>query len=86
MLVTCAGFTAVAPRNGGEIFGVLGEGAGATGYSDRGTTHVGLGDFSPEKVQIDNGLGILVPDAGTDDVIGDVTGIIGYDNASYGST
>ncbi|MEM1428984.1 MAG: endonuclease/exonuclease/phosphatase family protein [Pseudomonadota bacterium] len=80
----------------GEIFTVTDQGADATGVSERGTLNIdgdtapgdGVvdGDFNPEKLQIDtdfNVSGFENPVVNTGALLGDVTGVIGYDFGSF---
>ena len=87
MLVTAQDVVAVAGTNRfGEIFGVVDQGADATGISDRGTLNVSPDDFNPEKVQIDFDSGILdfdFPDVNVGDQLGDVTGVVTYNFGNF---
>ncbi len=87
MRVTAQDAIAVAGTNRfGEIFAVVDGGADATGLSDRGTLNISPDDFNPEKIQIDadstvSGFSIPLVDTGA--VLGDVTGVIGYDFGNF---
>ncbi|WP_299473286.1 choice-of-anchor I family protein [uncultured Roseibium sp.] len=87
MLVTAQDVVAVAGTNRfGEIFGVVDQGADATGISDRGTLNISPDDFNPEKVQIDFDSGILdfdFPDVNVGDQLGDVTGVVSYSFGNF---
>ena len=96
MLVTVETPLVVGPTNSfGEIFTVASGGAGATGLNSRGdllisggapafgyTDTVG-GDQNPERIQIDPGLGVSLPNVSTGARLGDVTGVVGYDFGDY---
>jgi predicted extracellular nuclease/2',3'-cyclic-nucleotide 2'-phosphodiesterase (5'-nucleotidase family) len=65
----------------GEIFGVVDNGAGATGLSDRKTLNISPNDFNPERVQIQADSGVAnftFPQVNTGDRLGNVTGVVGY--------
>ncbi|MEO0978031.1 MAG: choice-of-anchor I family protein [Pseudomonadota bacterium] len=87
MLVTAQDIVAVAGTNRfGEIFGVVDQGADATGISSRGTLNISPDDFNPEKVQIDFDSGILdfdFPDVNVGDQLGDVTGVVTYNFGNF---
>ncbi|MBE9137900.1 endonuclease/exonuclease/phosphatase family protein [Nodosilinea sp. LEGE 07088] len=82
MRVTAQDFLVVNGTNRfGEIFGVVDNGAGATGLSDRGTLNISPDDFNPERVQIQFDSGVFdfaFPDVSVGDRLGDVTGVVGY--------
>ena len=83
MRVTAQNFLATSNTNGfGEIFGVVDNGADATGISDRGTLNISPDDFNPEKVQIDVNEsltpGFSIPSVDTGAQLGDVTGVVTY--------
>ncbi len=82
MLVTAQDFRVVdATNNFGEIFGVIDNGVGATGLSDRGTLNISPDDFNPERIQLqfDSGLfDVAFPEVNVGDTLGDVTGVVGY--------
>ena len=105
MLVTVKAPVATGPTNGfGEIFAVVddgnaGNGASATGLTDRGnlliregapafgdTNTVG-GDFNPERIQIDDDSGLLpgfvTPRVDVGAQLADVTGVVTYDFGNY---
>ncbi|MCM1983246.1 5'-nucleotidase C-terminal domain-containing protein [Lyngbya confervoides] len=87
MLVTAEDLVAVSSTNRfGEIFAVANQGAFATGISDRGTLNIAPDDFNPERIQIDTDpevSGFEVPGVNTGDILGDVTGVIGYDFGNF---
>ena len=96
MLVTVKSPLVVGPTDRfGEIFTVADGGAGATGLNARGdlliqggdpvfgATDTVSGDFNPERIQIDPGLGVTLPQVSTGARLGDVTGVVGYDFGSY---
>ncbi|NER79270.1 MAG: hypothetical protein F6K42_06740, partial [Leptolyngbya sp. SIO1D8] len=93
MLVTAQDLVAVAPTNRfGEIFTVTDLDPntpgiqGASGISDRGTLNISPDDFNPEKIQIDEDSGIFnfdFPDVNVGDVLGDVTGVVGYSFGNF---
>jgi hypothetical protein len=82
MRVTANDFKVINGTNGfGEIFGVVDNGAGATGLSTRGTLNISPDDFNPERVQLQFDSGIFnfaFPDVNVGDQLGDVTGVLGY--------
>ncbi|MEO0586155.1 MAG: endonuclease/exonuclease/phosphatase family protein [Planctomycetota bacterium] len=82
MRVTAQDVLATSPTNRfGEIFGVVDQGANATGVSSRNTLNIEPDDFNPEKVQIDEDSGIFnfdFPDVDAGALLGDVTGVLGY--------
>lgn len=87
MLVTAQDVQAVAGTNQfGEIFGVVDQGAGASGISDRGTLNISPDDFNPEKIQIDQDSGVFdfsFPDVSAGDLLGDVTGVVNYSFGNF---
>ncbi len=66
----------------GEIFAVANQGANASGLSDRQTLNISPDDFNPERIQINQDMGVLpgfnlpVVDVGA--LLGNVTGVVGY--------
>lgn len=85
MLVTLEDAVTVSPTNGfGEIFALANQGADASGRNDRGGITISPEDFNPERVQVDFDSGILDDEVlvDTGDILGDVTGVVGY---SYGN-
>ncbi|MEN3382879.1 MAG: hypothetical protein V7608_2923, partial [Hyphomicrobiales bacterium] len=96
MLVKVVAPQATGPTNQfGEIFTVADNGANATGVNGRGdilisggatsfgnTDTVG-GDFNPERIQIDPGLGQATPDVSVGARLNDVTGIVSYSFGNY---
>ncbi|PSR18744.1 endonuclease [filamentous cyanobacterium CCP3] len=82
MRVTAQDFLVVNGTNGfGEIFGVVDNGAGATGLSDRGTLNISPDDFNPERVQIQFDSGVFdfaFPAVNVGDRLGNVTGVVSY--------
>ncbi|MEO1210123.1 MAG: endonuclease/exonuclease/phosphatase family protein [Cyanobacteria bacterium J06638_20] len=87
MRVTVENAVAVSGTNRfGEIFTVVDRGDGATGLSTRGTLNISPDDFNPEKIQIDEDSGIFdfdFPDVNVGDVLGDVTGVVGYSFGNF---
>ncbi|MEO1145837.1 MAG: hypothetical protein AAFY26_09590 [Cyanobacteria bacterium J06638_22] len=87
MRVTVENAVAVSGTNRfGEIFTVADRGDGATGLSTRGTLNISPDDFNPEKIQIDEDSGIFdfeFPDVNVGDVLGDVTGVVGYSFGNF---
>jgi predicted extracellular nuclease len=88
MLVTAQDMLAVSGTNGfGEIFGVVDQGADASGLSVRGTLNIAPDDFNPERIQIDSDGDILpgfaFPQVTTGDQLGDVTGVVTYDFGNF---
>ncbi|MBD2587432.1 endonuclease/exonuclease/phosphatase family protein [Synechococcus elongatus FACHB-1061] len=87
MRVTAQNLLVVNGTNGfGEIFGVVDNGAGATGLSDRGTLNISPDDFNPERVQVQFDSGVFnfdFPDVNVGDGIGAVTGVLGYDFGNF---
>lgn len=55
------------------------------GYTDsQGVSSTGtVGDQNPERIQIDPGLGVTLPDVSTGAHLASVTGIVGYDFGDY---
>jgi uncharacterized protein len=87
MRVTAQDLLAVSGTNEfGEIFGVVNNGAGATGLSDRKTLNISPTDFNPERVQIQADSGVAnfpFPKVTTGDRLGNVTGVVGYGFGNY---
>ncbi len=87
MRVTAQDFRVVNGTNGfGEIFGVVDNGAGATGLSDRGTLNISPDDFNPERVQIQFDSGVFdfaFPAVNVGDNLGNVTGVVNYDFGNF---
>ena len=85
MRVTVEDATAVSPINRfGEIFVVCNRGRGATGMHSRGGITVTEGDLNPERIQIDGRLlEDPMPEVSTGDLLGDVTGVMGYSFGSF---
>lgn len=87
MRVTAQDLRVVNGTNGfGEIFGVVDNGAGATGLSDRGTLNLSPDDFNPERVQIQLDSGVFdfaLPEVNVGDSLGDVTGVVNYDFGNF---
>jgi predicted extracellular nuclease len=85
MLVTLEDAVAVSPTNRfGEIFALANQGADASGRNARSGITISPDDFNPERVQIDFDSGVLDDEVivNTGDLLGDVTGVVGY---SYGN-
>lgn len=96
MLVTVQDPLVVGPTNRfGEIFTVASGGANASGLNARGDllikggapafgfTDTTGGDLNPERIQLDPGLGVRLPDVSTGARLGSVTGVIGYGFGNY---
>ncbi|MBD2233796.1 endonuclease/exonuclease/phosphatase family protein [Phormidium tenue] len=87
MRVTAQDLRVVNGTNGfGEIFGVVDNGTGATGLSDRGTLNLSPDDFNPERVQVQFDSGVFdfaFPDVNVGDNLGDVTGVVNYDFGNF---
>ncbi|MGG6241551.1 endonuclease/exonuclease/phosphatase family protein [Nodosilinea sp. AN01ver1] len=87
MRVTAQDVLVVNGTNGfGEIFGVVDNGAGATGLSTRGTLNISPDDFNPERVQIQFDSGVFdfaFPAVNVGDNLGDVTGVVNYDFGNF---
>jgi hypothetical protein len=95
MRVTANDFRATTGTNRfGEIFGVVDNGVGATGLSDRGTLNIGpfdfngteKFDFNPETVQAQfdrNIFDFTFPQVNTGAFLGDVTGVLGYSFGNF---
>ncbi|PSN13923.1 endonuclease [filamentous cyanobacterium CCT1] len=87
MRVTAQDFLVVNGTNGfGEIFGVVDNGAGATGLSTRGTLNISPDDFNPERVQIQFDSGVFdfaFPAVNVGDNLGNVTGVVNYDFGNF---
>jgi predicted extracellular nuclease len=85
MLVTLEDAVAVSPTNRyGEIFTLVNQGADASGRNARGGITIMPDDFNPERVQVNFDSGILDfrAEVNSGDLLGDVTGVVGY---SYGN-
>jgi predicted extracellular nuclease len=85
MRVTLEDAVAVSPTNRfGEIFALANQGADASGRNARGGITISPEDFNPERVQVNFDSGILdfSAEVNTGDLLGDVTGVVGY---SYGN-
>lgn len=70
----------------GETDVVASGGVGATGINDRGGITIAPGDFSPEKIQIDDDSGIFAgftPGYSIGDRLSSVTGIVNYGFNNY---
>ncbi|MEM9056637.1 MAG: endonuclease/exonuclease/phosphatase family protein, partial [Pseudomonadota bacterium] len=73
----------------GELFVVGNGGNFATGLSERGTLNIAPDDFNPEKIQIDPGrlssdpALVELPFVDTGALVGDVTGVVGYDFGNF---
>jgi len=87
MRVTLVDAVAVSPTNRfGETFAVADQGADASGRNTRGGITIQASDFNPERVQIDPDSGILPgfePLLNTGDLLGDVTGVVGYSFGNF---
>jgi endonuclease/exonuclease/phosphatase family metal-dependent hydrolase len=86
MRVTLQDAVAVSPTNKyGEIFALANQGADASGRNTRGGITIQPSDFNPERVQINFDSGILDFYATVDsgDLLGDVTGVVGYDFGNF---
>ncbi|MFH7245032.1 MAG: endonuclease/exonuclease/phosphatase family protein [Spirulina sp.] len=87
MRVTAQDFRVVNGTNQfDEIFGVVNNGAEATGLSNRGTLNISPDDFNPERVQLqfDSGVAdVVFPLVNVGDRLGDVTGVVGYGFGNY---
>ncbi|MBL4838267.1 MAG: hypothetical protein JKY34_11900, partial [Kordiimonadaceae bacterium] len=88
MLVTVQDAISVSPASRfNEIYVVADQGAGSTGFNERGGISVSEGDLNPEKIQIqinsDIGPDIDTSTIATGDVIGDVTGVVHYSFGNY---
>ncbi|GJE03102.1 choice-of-anchor I family protein [Methylobacterium isbiliense] len=96
MRATVTAPLATGPTNSfGEIFAVAAGGAGATGLNPGGnllirggnpvlgfTNSVG-GDFNPERIRLDPGLGVTLPTIDTGTRFNDVTGVVNYSFGNY---
>ncbi|WP_410825811.1 choice-of-anchor I family protein [Methylobacterium sp. sgz302003] len=96
MRATVTAPLATGPTNNfGEIFAVAAGGAGATGLNPGGdllirggnpvlgfTNTVG-GDFNPERIRLDPGLGVTLPTIDTGTRFNDVTGVVNYSFGNY---
>ena len=96
MLVTVEDPLVVGPTNRfGEIETVASGGADATGLNGRGdllvsggepsfgNTDTEGGDFNPERVQIDGGLGVSMPNVSVGARLQSVTGVVDYAFGNY---
>jgi uncharacterized protein len=86
MLVTIEDAVAVSPTNSyGEIFALANQGADASGRNARGGITIGPDDFNPERVQINFDRDVLdfSADVNTGDLLGDVTGVVGYNFGNF---
>lgn len=86
MRVTLEDAVAVSPINKhGEIFALADQGADATGRNARGGITIQPSDFNPERVQIDFSSGIVDfhETVDTGDLLGDVTGVVGYEFGNF---
>ncbi|WP_225885409.1 endonuclease/exonuclease/phosphatase family protein [Leptolyngbya sp. KIOST-1] len=87
MLVTAQNFRVIdATNNFGEIFGVIDNGFGATGLSERGTLNISPDDFNPERIQLQFDSGVrdfAFPLVNVGDRLGDVTGVVSYAFGNY---
>ncbi|MEO0422968.1 MAG: endonuclease/exonuclease/phosphatase family protein [Pseudomonadota bacterium] len=90
MRVTVEDAIAVSATNRfGEIFAVSNVGMSATGFSARGTLNISPDDFNPEKIQLDPGRTsddpalIDLPVVDTGELLGNVTGVVGYDFGNF---
>ncbi len=80
MLVRVDGAVATSPTNAfGEIWVLPNGGADASGLTARGGSLVSLGDFNPERLQLDNLLGSQTfPQVDVGAMLDPVTGVIDY--------
>lgn len=88
VLVTISAPSVVSGPNGfGEVYVVADNGAGATGFSSRGTLTISSGDFNPERIQLDDDTGLFTGfDASLlslGDRLANVTGIVSYSFGTY---
>ena len=89
MRVTAQDAVAVSPTNiwanSSELWAVLDQGAGATGINSRGGITISPNDFNPERIQIDDRLftNFSNPPVNVGDLLGDITGVIGYGFGNY---
>ncbi|MHA3980250.1 endonuclease/exonuclease/phosphatase family protein [Halovulum sp. GXIMD14794] len=99
MLVTISDAMAIAPTDDGDIYVVADQGANATGLSSRNTLTISedpslptpgqftQGDFNPERIKIDVDGNVLpgfgTPLVGPGDLLGNVTGVLRYDNEGF---
>jgi predicted extracellular nuclease len=87
MRVTVQGAVAVSPTNRfGEIWVLAAGGAGTTGRNARGGITIAEADFNPERVQIQLDGTLLPgfsPQIKVNDVLGDVTGVVGYNFGNF---
>lgn len=87
MLVTVADAKAVSPTNRfNETFVLADQGANATGNNARGGITVAETDYNPERIQLQTDS-TLLPDfslqADVADLLGDVTGVVGYSFGNF---
>jgi uncharacterized protein len=85
MRVTLEDAVAVSPTNRyGEIYTLVNRGADSSGRNARGGITIQPDDFNPERIQVhfDSGVLDFRIDVNTGDLLGDVTGVVGY---SYGN-
>ncbi len=86
MRVTLQDAVAVSATNAyDEIDTLVDRGADASGRNARGGITLRPGDFNPERVQIQFDSGVLDYrlDVNTGDLLGDVTGVVGYDDGNF---
>jgi predicted extracellular nuclease len=86
MLVILEDAVAVSPTNRyGEIFVLVNQGADASGCNLRGGITVRPGDFNPERVQVhfDSDILDFRADVNSGDLLGDVTGVVGYSFGNF---
>jgi len=85
MRITVEDAAAVNPTNRfGEIFVVSDQGRLATGMNSRGGITATKGDLNPERIQIDDRLLVgVMPTVSTGDLLGDVTGVMGYSHGNF---
>ncbi|PVV27089.1 MAG: hypothetical protein B6D79_04200, partial [gamma proteobacterium symbiont of Ctena orbiculata] len=86
MLVKVMDAVAVSPTNRyGEIFVLANSGENATGVNQRSGITIRPEDFNPERIQIDFDSGIhdIYQAVDTGDLLGDVTGVVGYSYGNY---
>ncbi|MEC9431674.1 MAG: choice-of-anchor I family protein [Pseudomonadota bacterium] len=95
MRVTVEGGAVISPTNAYDETWIVADGGAGTspGLTDRGTLLInadadGYGDLNPERIQLqyDDGLlpeGFEAPTLQAGDVLGDVTGVMGYDYGNF---
>ncbi len=87
LLVTVEDAAAVSATDGVEIYALANQGENSDSLSDRGTVNIGPEDFNPERVLLQADSGVLpdfdIPDVNVGDTLGDVTGVLNYDNGEY---